>query len=68
MLACDRHGFVGSGRLFGTFTEGGGAFEIYTINVFAVERGRITRYEVFEPEDVDAALARFAELRPPYAP
>jgi class 3 adenylate cyclase len=64
MLACDRHGFVGSGRLFGTFTEGGGAFEIHTINVFAVEHGRITRYEVFEPEDVDAALARFEELRP----
>ena len=64
MLACDRHGFVGAGRNFGTLADGGGAFEVLTINVFSVERGRITRYEVFEPEDVDAALARFAELRP----
>jgi hypothetical protein len=29
-----------------------------------VERGRITRHELFELEDVDAGLARFAELRP----
>jgi hypothetical protein len=64
MLACDRHGFVGAGRIFGTLADGGGAFEICTISVFSVERGRITRYEVFEPEDVDAALARFVELRP----
>jgi ketosteroid isomerase-like protein len=64
MLACDRHGFVGAGRLFGTLADGGGAFEVLTISVFSVEGGRITRYEVFEPEDADAALARFAELRP----
>jgi hypothetical protein len=64
MLACERHGFVGAGRIVGTLAEGGGTFEIYTISVFAVERGRITRHDIFEPEDVDAALARFAELRP----
>jgi ketosteroid isomerase-like protein len=64
MLACDRHGFVGAGRNVGTLADGGGAFEVLTISVFIVERGRITRYEVFEPEDADAALARFAELRP----
>src|SRR5262249_25001652 len=64
MPACERHGFVGAGRMVGTLPEGGGTFEIFTIHVFAVERDRITRHEVFEPEDVDAALARFAELRP----
>src|SRR5262249_46485022 len=31
---------------------------------YVVAGGRITRLEFFEPEDVDAALARFAELRP----
>ncbi|HXJ34498.1 MAG TPA: nuclear transport factor 2 family protein [Candidatus Eisenbacteria bacterium] len=64
ILAYDRHGVVGAGRMFGTLADGGGVFEICTITLFTVERGRITRDEVFEPEDVDAALARFAELRP----
>jgi hypothetical protein len=32
--------------------------------VSIVAGGRITRLEFFEPEDVDAALALFAELRP----
>ena len=62
ILACERHGAVCAGRFFGTLAEGGGAFETYLVAVFIVERGRITRHELFEPEDVDAALARFAEL------
>jgi ketosteroid isomerase-like protein len=64
ILACERHGVTSAGRVLGTLAEGGGAFETYFINVLIAERGRITRYELFEPEDVDAALARFAELRP----
>src|SRR5262249_19238767 len=34
------------------------------VMVLIVAGGRITRVEVFEPEDVDAALARFVALRP----
>src|SRR5262249_48646506 len=34
------------------------------VGVAIVAGGRITRLELFEPEHVDAALARFAELRP----
>jgi class 3 adenylate cyclase/ketosteroid isomerase-like protein len=63
VLARDRHGVVSAGRVLGTLAEGGGAFETYFVNVLIVERGRIARYELFEPEDVDVALARFAELR-----
>jgi hypothetical protein len=33
-----------------------------------VAGGRITRIELFEIEDVDAALARFEELRPMTSP
>src|SRR5262249_38599760 len=34
------------------------------VSVGIVADGRLTRLEMFEPEHVDAALARFAELRP----
>ena len=34
------------------------------VGVWTVAGGRITRLEIFETEDVDAALARFEELRP----
>ncbi len=47
----------------GTLPEGG-IWESYIVNLATVVRGRITRIELFELEAVDAALARFAELRP----
>ncbi len=62
-LALERHGVVGVARNFGTLPEGG-AFEIYGIIVATLERGLVTRLELFEIEQLDAALARFAELRP----
>jgi ketosteroid isomerase-like protein len=34
------------------------------VPLLIVERGRITHFEMFEIDDVDTALARFAELRP----
>jgi ketosteroid isomerase-like protein len=58
-----RHGCVTVVRAFGTLPEGG-AFENYYASVMIVERGRITRLEIFEFDDLDAALARFEELRP----
>jgi hypothetical protein len=62
-LARDGYGGVGAIRIVGTLPEGG-AFEIPNVVVQIVARGRITRIESFEIEDVDAALARFAELKP----
>jgi ketosteroid isomerase-like protein len=63
VLRRDRHGSVSVTRTFGTLAEGG-TFENLYVSVTIVERGRVARSELFEPEDVDAALARFAELRP----
>ncbi len=62
-LALEPHGLVGVARFFGTLADGG-AFESLMISMSIVEQGRITRIEAFEIDDVDAALARFAELRP----
>src|SRR5262249_15567958 len=62
-LAYARYGAVVLSRGFGTLRDGG-TFENPTVAVQIVAGGRLTRVEVFEPEDVDAALARFAELRP----
>jgi len=62
-LAYARYGSVGLPRIFGTLRDGG-TFENPTASVAIVADGRITRLELFEPEHVEAALARFAELRP----
>jgi ketosteroid isomerase-like protein len=63
VLALERHGMVAVARTFGTPPEGG-AFENCGIGVATVERGRVTRFEFFEIEQLAAALARLAELRP----
>jgi hypothetical protein len=63
VLALERHGAVGAVRYVGTLAEGGD-YEGYNANVSIVAAGRITRMEIFDIEHADAALARFAELRP----
>jgi class 3 adenylate cyclase/ketosteroid isomerase-like protein len=63
VLALEPHGAVAVSRTFGTLSEGG-AFERYVLHVWTVARGRITRLEHFEIDQLDAALARLAELRP----
>jgi hypothetical protein len=62
-LVRERYGRVAVGQSVGTLPEGG-TYERPLVIVYIVAEGRITRMEFFEPEDVDAALARFAELRP----
>src|SRR5262249_977343 len=62
-LARERYGRVAAGQSVGTLPEGG-TYERPIVIGYIVAGGRITRMEIFEPEDVDAALARFAELRP----
>jgi class 3 adenylate cyclase/tetratricopeptide (TPR) repeat protein len=62
-IAVEPHGSVGVARIFGTLASGGG-FESYRVNVAIVDRGRISRLEVFELDDLPAALARFVALSP----
>jgi hypothetical protein len=63
-LQIERHGWLSVVRGFGTLREGGGTFESLFLTVTVVAGGRIIRIEMFEIDDVDAALARLAELRP----
>ncbi len=58
----DRHGFVVAARRGGTLASGG-AFESEYLWLGVGSPGRFTRSEFFEIVDLDAALARFAELR-----
>jgi len=48
-------------RLFGTQRDGG-EFENVFLGVSLTDGERIQRYELFDIDDVDAALARFEEL------
>ena len=59
--AVDRHGFVVTGRRVGTLANGG-AFESEYVFLGIGSGGRITRFEFFEIDVLDAALARFADL------
>jgi len=54
-------------RWWGTNREGG-AFEIMTAAMVCYRDGRVAGLEVWEPEDLDAAVARFEGLdRPEHA-
>ena len=61
ILAWNRHGRVGAGRLFGT-TRDGGPFENAFVAVLLTRGDHVQRYEFFDVGDADQALARFAEL------
>ena len=54
------HGRVVMIRVAGTNTEGG-AFESYCAALVLYRDERIASFEFFEPEELDAALARLAE-------
>jgi hypothetical protein len=62
-LAIEPHGSVSFARASGTLSEGG-TFEGPMVALAIVADGRITRMEMWDVEHLDAALARFAELRP----
>jgi hypothetical protein len=61
LLARERHGQIAVTRAFGTLREGG-AFEVLMVGVAILEAGRYVRLEIFDIEEADRALARFAEL------
>jgi ketosteroid isomerase-like protein len=62
-VAWDHHGRVVVLRRDGTVQDGG-PFESVTVVLETTRDGRMTRHEMFDIEDLDRALARFAELRP----
>jgi len=62
-LAIAPHAGLYTARRAGT-VPGGGEFESEFLCVAVLEGGRTVRVEIFEIDDVDAALARFEALRP----
>jgi ketosteroid isomerase-like protein len=61
--AFDRYGAITVIRRTGTVPDGGD-FESEYLYMYLVARGRISHVELFEISALDAALARFEELRP----
>jgi len=59
--ALERHGGVTVLRRYGTVADGG-PYESEFLWLFILTGGRLTRVEMFETEDLGAALARLAEL------
>jgi hypothetical protein len=49
-------------HISGTVAASGGEFESVYLYLFTISRGRIARIELFELEQLDAALARFEAL------
>jgi ketosteroid isomerase-like protein len=61
ILAWNRHGRVGAGRLYGA-TRNGGPFENAFVAVLLTRGDQVQRYEFFDIGDTDRAVARFEEL------
>jgi hypothetical protein len=66
LIAAEEHGSLSVIRVFGTAADGGGEFELIFVELFSYRHGKLVASELFELEDLDAARARFAELRPPH--
>jgi ketosteroid isomerase-like protein len=66
-VAAEEHGSLAIGRTFGTLAEGG-EFESVFARLLLYRDGRLGAVELFEPEHLDAARARFEELRPRTSP
>jgi len=66
-LATTEHGALAVGHTFGTLPEGG-AFEFFPVTLALFQGDRFVGGELFELEDLDAARARFEELRPKTSP
>ncbi len=62
-ITAEKHGSLTLARTFGTL-NGGGEFESVSVSLWLYRGGRPAALELFEPEYLDAARARFEELRP----
>ena len=63
VVAAEKHGHLAMTHTFGTLADGG-EFELVYVWLELFRRGRVVGQELFEPEDLDVARARFEELRP----
>jgi len=66
-VATAEHGSFYVGHTFGTLAEGG-AFEFFPVTLTLFQGDQLVGGELFELEDLDAARARFEELRPKTSP
>jgi hypothetical protein len=62
-LASAPHADVAMAHMFGTLVDGG-EFESPYVRLAVFKGNRLVGTELFEPEDIDLALARFEALRP----
>jgi ketosteroid isomerase-like protein len=60
-VASDARGSLSLGRMFGTLADGG-PFEDVLARLAVFREGRVVSLEVFEPEDLELARARFEAL------
>jgi ketosteroid isomerase-like protein len=60
-IASDQRGLLNVGRMFGTLADGG-EFETVVVRLAVFRDGRVVGLEVFEPEALDVARARFEAL------
>jgi class 3 adenylate cyclase len=63
IVAAEAHGLLAMTHSFGTLADGG-AFELVFVLLVLFRDQGIVGMEVFEPEHLDIARARFEELRP----
>jgi tetratricopeptide (TPR) repeat protein len=63
LVAVESHALLSMNRGSGTLAGGGGEFEQFYAFLSLHHGGRVVGLEFFEPEDLDRARARFAELR-----
>jgi ketosteroid isomerase-like protein len=61
-IAIGEHGMLDMARVFGTLAASGGAFETFYARLGTWRGDRIVAMELFEPNDLDRARARFTEL------
>ena len=61
-IASDTRGWLDVARVRGSLSDGGGQFENVLVRIVRFRDGRLTSMEFFEPEDLELARARYAEL------
>jgi hypothetical protein len=63
-LADEPHATLSIAHSFGKLAQGGGEFESVYAMILLYGRDDVAGAEIFELDDLDAAWARFGELRP----
>ena len=63
VVAAEQHGLLAMTHTFGTLADGG-EYELVYVVLGLFQGGRYVGMELFEPERLDVARARFEALRP----